>query len=107
MISAPTCGWMRTFWNSSGVSGPGFDRMCSGTASLPMSCSSAAVLIAWISSADRPIALRQPDGVMLHAQDVRVGHLIFGVDGAGQCFDGREVQIRGFWTAAASSMRPM
>ena len=43
MISAPTCGWMRIFWNSSCVSGPGFDRMCSGTASLPMSCSSAAV----------------------------------------------------------------
>ena len=25
MISAPTCGWMRIFWNSSCVKGPGFD----------------------------------------------------------------------------------
>ena len=26
MIPAPTCGWMRTFWNSSGVNGPGFGK---------------------------------------------------------------------------------
>ena len=44
MISAPTCGWIRIFWNSSWVNGPGFDRICSGTASFPMSWSSAAVL---------------------------------------------------------------
>ena len=42
-ISAPTRGWILTRSNSSGVSASGFDRMCSGTAMLPMSCSSAAV----------------------------------------------------------------
>ena len=53
-MSAPTLGWARIFWNSSGVSGPGLLRMCSGTASLPMSCSSAAVFTPWISFSVMP-----------------------------------------------------
>ena len=95
MISAPTCGWIRIFWNSSCVSGPGFDRMCSGTASLPMSCSSAAVLTPWMSAGARPAAFARPDGVELHAADVRLRRLILGVDRARQRFDRRQVQVRG------------
>ena len=34
-ISAPTTGWILIFSNSSLVSLPGFEMMCSGTASLP------------------------------------------------------------------------
>ena len=70
-MSAPTFGWARIFWNSSGVSGPGFDRMCSGTASLPMSCSSAAVFTPWISFSLMPERARERRGVELHAADVR------------------------------------
>ncbi len=45
------------------------------------------------------VRLRQADrfcqsgGVDLHSQDVRVRHLVFGVDGAGQRFDRRQMQI--------------
>ena len=60
MISAPICGWTCIRWNSSCVSGPGFDRMCSGTASLPMSCSSAAVRRPWTSGSAMPIAWAMP-----------------------------------------------
>ena len=94
MISAPTCGWMRIFWNSSCVSGPGFDRMCSGTASLPMSCSSAAVLTPWISGSDRPSCVREAGRVDLHAPDVHLRRLILGVDRARERLDRRQVQVR-------------
>ena len=86
---------MRIFWNSSCVSGPGFDRMCSGTASLPMSCSSAAVLTPWISASDSPSGLREAGRVHLHAPDVHLRRLILRVDGARQRFDRRQVQVRG------------
>ena len=43
MMSAPTRGCTRTFWNSSGESLPVLATMWGGTASMPMSCSSAAV----------------------------------------------------------------
>src|SRR5881227_3584293 len=86
-MSAPTFGCARIFWNSSCVSGPGFDRMCSGTASLPMSWSRAAVLTPWIAACERPTAFAMP------AADVRLRVLIFGVDGARQRFDRRKVQV--------------
>ena len=41
-ISAPTTGWIFIFSNSSRVSFPGLEMMCSGTASFPISCNSAA-----------------------------------------------------------------
>ena len=44
VVLAATWGWTRSFWNSSCVNGLGLDRMCSGTASLPMSCSNAAAM---------------------------------------------------------------
>ena len=93
-MSAPTFGCARIFWNSSGVSGPGFDRMCSGTASLPMSCSSAAVFTPCTSLSDIPSAPRDRGGVELHAADVRLRRLILGVDRERQRFDRRQMQVR-------------
>src|SRR6267143_499831 len=53
-ISAPTSVWIFIFSNSSGVRRPGLLMMCSGIASLPMSCSSAAARRASISSSGKP-----------------------------------------------------
>ena len=60
-----------------------------------MSCSSAAVLMPWISGVGQTERVRQPGRVDLHAADVHLRRLILGVDGAGQRFDRRQVQIRG------------
>ena len=68
--------------------------MCSGTASLPMSWSSAAVLTPWISLCGHPQRPRQAGGVDLDAADVALRRLILGVDGQRQRLDRREVQIR-------------
>ncbi len=93
MMSAPTCGWIRTFWNSSGVSGPGLARMCSGTASLPMSCSSAAVLIALdlvLAHAERACHARR---VRLYTSDVVRRDLVLRVDRERKRLDRRQVQL--------------
>ena len=62
-MSAPTSTWRFIFSNSASVSLPGLLRMCSGTASFPVSCRSAAASIAFNSSSSvmpsaraRPIA---------------------------------------------------
>ena len=92
-MSAPTFGWARIFWNSSGVSGPGFDRMCSGTASLPMSCSSAAVLTPSTSLSDIPIDSRHRGRVQLHSAQVRLRRPILGVDRERERLDGGEMEV--------------
>src|SRR5262249_24587417 len=93
MISAPTCGWIRIFWNSSCVSGPGFERMCSGTAIVPMARRRAAVLTPWIALSGMPSA-REPGGVHLDAPDVALRRLILLVNRKRERLDRRQVQIR-------------
>ena len=67
--------------------------MCSGTAILPVSCSSAPASIAFsvVVVGDAQLA-RQRQRALLHAADVIVRHLVFGVDRRGQRFDGGEQQ---------------
>ena len=72
---------------------PGFDRMCSGTASLPMSCSSAAVFTPCISLSRHPERARETGRVHLHAADVALRGLILGVDRERERFDRRQVQV--------------
>ena len=100
MMSAPTVGWMRTRSNSSGVSRPGLVRMCSGTASLPMSCSSAATFTPSTSSRGHAGRFAKRGRPRLHAADVVVGRrpiridrLVAGVDRARQRLDARQVQV--------------
>jgi len=78
-----------------------------GHRQLPDVVSNAAVLMAWISTSERPDRLRQALRVELHAQDVRVGHLILRVDGARQRFDRRQVEVGGSCTCRWASSRPM
>ena len=98
--SAPIAGWMRTRSNSSGVSRPGFVRMCSGTASLPMSCSSAATFTPSISPSDMPAsaassaALACTRRMWLSFGQPFVDRLVACVDGACERFDARHVQLR-------------
>ena len=56
-ISDPTIGWIFIFSNSSGVRRPGLERMFSGTASLPMSCSMEAARMAFNMASSSPRSL--------------------------------------------------
>ena len=53
-MRSPISVWRRMNSHSRGSSGPGLERMASGIATLPMSCSSAAWLICSASSSPRP-----------------------------------------------------
>ena len=53
-MRSPTSVWRRTNFHSSSVSGPGFSRISSGIAILPMSCSDAASRVRTTSPCDRP-----------------------------------------------------
>ena len=65
-ISDPTIGWIFIFSNSSGVSLPGFEMMCSGTASLPMSCRMEAARSACNSPPSETHFLAELEGIDLH-----------------------------------------
>ncbi len=67
--------------------------MYSGTASLPMSCSSAAVLTPRISLSLMPSDLRQAAGEPLDTAHVLGEGVVLGVDGRGQGLDRRQVQV--------------
>ena len=87
-MSAPTSTCSFICSNSDAVSPPGLLRMCSGTASLPVSCSSAAALIALIdSSSVMPSAFASAERVRLHAPHVAVRHVVFRVDRHRERFD--------------------
>ena len=106
-MSAPTSTCRFICSNSAAVSLPGLLRMCSGTASLPVSCSSAAASIALsVGSSVTPSARARP-GVGLHAPHVAVRHVVLGVDRHRQRLDRRQIQaIELREMAAASSSRP-
>ncbi len=92
-MSAPTSTWRFIFSNSASVSLPGLLRMCSGTASFPVSCRSAAASIAFNSSASvMPSAARQTDRVCLHPDHMAVRHVVFRVDRHRERFDRRQVE---------------
>src|SRR5436189_278386 len=77
-MSAPSFGCAQIFWNASDVSGPVLERMCSDTARLQMSWSSAACLSPWISLSviRRPRASAGADVIARRApQEVLVPHL--------------------------------
>ena len=91
-ISAPTTGWIFIFSNSDRVSLPGLEMMDSGTASLPMSCRTAAAVRASSSCSREPQILADFDRVELHALQMIVRGVILGVDGQRQRLDGSQVQ---------------
>ena len=51
----PSSAWVSTIARSSGVSGPGFNRIASGIATLPTSCSGAACFRRSQNSASMPM----------------------------------------------------
>ena len=92
-MSAPTSTWRFICSNSAAVRLPGLLRMCSGTASLPVSCSSAAASMALsVGSSVTPAPARAPIAYALHASDVTVRHVVFRVDRHGERFDRGHVQ---------------
>ena len=93
-MSAPTFGWARIFWNSSGVSGPGFERMCSGHGELADVVQQRRGLHALDLVLAHPEAAGQGSSVELHAADVQLRGLVLRVDRERQRFDGRQVQVR-------------
>ena len=90
-----------------GVSGPGFERMCSGTASLPMSCSTAAVRTACTSASDIPSITASSPGIRLHAPHVCRRRHVFRVDRDGERFDRREVQVGHLLRPALLGLDPL
>ncbi len=91
-MSAPTSTCSFIFSNSAGVSLPGLFRMCSGTASFPVSCSSAAasiaLMVAVVGDAEHA---GEPHGVRLDAPDVIVRHAVLRIDRRRQRLDRGEV----------------
>ena len=107
-MSAPTSTWRFIFSNSAAVSLPGLFRMCSGTASFPVSCRSAAASIAFNSSSSvMPSARARPIAYACTRTHVAVRHVVFRVDRHRQRLDRGQVQLS---TCArcrrASSTRP-
>ena len=90
-------GWIFIFSNSSGVSLPGLEMMCSGTASLPMSCRTAAARRASVSSSVKLQFPRQFHGIDADALQVLAGSLILGLDGQGESFDGSQMEVGNFF----------
>ena len=83
--------------------------MCSGTAILPVSCSSAAASIALSASASvTPSSRASAERALLHAPDVAVRHFVLGVDRRRQRLDRREQQAVELPTTCCfeSSSRP-
>ena len=92
-ISAPIGACSFIFSNSAAVSLPGLLRMCSGTAILPVSCSSAAASIALsVGSSVDPDLPRQRHRGHLDAADVAVRDLVLRVDRRRQRFHRRQIQ---------------
>ena len=84
-MSAPMSTCVFIVSNSLGVSLPGLFRMCSGMASFPVSCSSAAASIACsVDGSVMPSAAREPHRVGSDAVDVVAGHAVLGFDGGRQ-----------------------
>ena len=92
MMSAPTCGWAWTFWNSSGVSGPGFARMWSG-GELADVVKQRGRLHRLHLDFGHPQLARDSRGVDLHAADVVLRRAVLGVDRARKRFDRRQVKF--------------
>ena len=106
-ISAPIGACSFIFSNSAGVSLPGLLRMCSGTAILPVSCSSAAASIAFSSHRFLHASHVRAPRLALHATNVPVRDVVLGVDRGRQGLDRREVQaVELPMCCSASSSRP-
>src|ERR1051325_5087378 len=90
-ISAPTIGWIFIFSNSSGVSFPGFEMMCSGIASLPMSCSIEAARSACKPASSSPTA--SPSSTAYTCTRCRCScRVVLRLDRERQRLDGSEVK---------------
>ena len=106
MMSAPTCGWAWTFWNSSGVSGPGFDEDVVRHGELADVVQQRSRLHGLHLDLGHPELTRDSGGVDLNAADVVFRRAVLRVDRARERFDRREVQLGNLLDVPAFVVEP-